>query len=493
MNRTEFTLPLMLSLLMASAPLSAAEPVDTDGVDAVLQGFDQPAAQSSDAVDSVLDGFDDSSGAGGGDEVDQVMDGFDEPIETGVASTPVAHNSRWQLSGSTILSTAYNYAHDAPASGQTDYRGLSRLRAKLNLELDGDLSKNWQAHIAGYVLHDFAYQINGREQYSDEVLDENESEYELGEAFVQGELNSSLDLKLGRQIVVWGKSDNLRVTDVLNPMDNREPGMVDIEDLRLPLTMAKLDYYVGDWGFSALAIPEIRFNKNPVYGSEFYPFPTPMPDEDIPSDGGDNTEYALAANGVFSGWDLSLYWAQLYDDNPHTVSTPSGPELQHSRLTMSGLAANAVIGSWLLKGEGAHFSGLEYSTLPGKTKARTDSLLGIEYNGFRDTTLSLEIANRHLHDYEVVLSNEGVEENEWQSAVRYTGDFLHARLHLLALYTAFGDDAKGGGFGRLSAAYDLQDALTVTGGLVAYQEGDKIPFNAIGDNDRIFIDVKYSF
>ncbi len=26
--------------------------------------------------------------------------------------------------------------------------------------------------------------------------------------------------------------------------------MVDIKDLRLPLMMAKLDYYVGDWGLS---------------------------------------------------------------------------------------------------------------------------------------------------------------------------------------------------------------------------------------------------
>ena len=36
--------------------------------------------------------------------------------------------------------------------------------------------------------------------------------------------------------------DNLRVTDVLNPMDLRVPGLTDIDDLRLPVTMIKLDY-----------------------------------------------------------------------------------------------------------------------------------------------------------------------------------------------------------------------------------------------------------
>ncbi len=84
-------------------------------------------------------------------------------------------------------------------------------------------------------------------------------------------------------------------------------------------------------------------------------------------------------------------------------------------------------------------------------------------------------------------------EDEWQSALRYQSDFLHARLHLLALLMAFGDDLSGGGFSRYSVAYDLADALTVTGGLVTYQAGDKVPFNHIADNDRLFLDLKYSF
>jgi hypothetical protein len=42
-------------------------------------------------------------------------------------------------------------------------------------------------------------------------------------------------------------------------------------------------------------------------------------------------------------------------------------------------------------------------------------------------------------------------------------------------------------------AYDLADALTLTGGIVSYEGGDKVPFNRIGDNDRLFVDLKYSF
>lgn len=468
---------LLLGLTLAAPPLSAEQ---NQELESVLQGFDEST---------------DSDGQSGGNTpLDEVLGGFDENGEsTDTTDSFVEAKKPWQLDGALTLGAAYNYAHKAPPVGETDYRGLSRLRAKLDLELDITLAEGWRSFIDGYGFYDAAYALNGRDNYPDEVLDAYESEAELGEAWVQGRVNQHTDIKLGRQIVVWGKSDNIRITDVINPLDNREAGMVDIEDLRLPIGMARLDYYVGEWGLTAMAIPEIRFNKNPPLRGEYYPYPMALPKEVVPGDGGENTEYAFAANGIFSGWDLSLYWAQIYDDNPHFTNTATGPVLQHSRLTMNGIATNVAINNWLLKAEAAYFSGLTYNSLPGKNLSRTDTLLGLEYSGFSDTTLSLEIANRHINKYEKVLANEGLKEDIWQTAVRYQGDFLHARLHLLALLTAFGKGLDEGGFGRYSAAYDIADALTLTGGIVSYEGGEQLPFGAIADNDRLFLDLKYSF
>ncbi|HEY0633930.1 MAG TPA: DUF1302 family protein [Gammaproteobacteria bacterium] len=439
-----------------------------------MAGFDEPAPASGNSVDEVLQGFEDSAA----------------PATT--TKTPPQDDAPWQLSGATTLSTTWSYAHQAPAPGATDYRGLSRLRGKLNLEVDGQLSEKWRTHLGGYTFYDAAYALNGRAQYSSEFIDAMQSEAELGEAFVQGRLHRALDVKVGRQIVVWGKSDSLRVTDVLNPLDNREPGMVDIEDLRLPLTMARGDLYLGDWGFTALVIPEIRFNKNPAWGSDFYPTSQPSPPEITPDDGSGNNEYAFAANGVFRGWDLSLYWAQLYDDTAHGELVDGQPRLLHSRLTMNGLAANLALGNWLVKGEAARFSGVEYSAVPASHN-RTDVMLGTDYSGLTDTTLSLEVVNRRITDYDSALQSSTVAEEEWQTALRYQGDFLHARLHLIALASAFGKQLDEGSFTRLSAGYDLADALSVTGGVISYEGGKKFPFDAIADNDRLFVDVKYSF
>lgn len=57
--------------------------------------------------------------------------------------------------------------------------------------------------------------VKGRSNYSDKY------QLELHEAFALASPTDTLDIKVGRQIVVWGVSESLRITDVLNPMDRQ--------------------------------------------------------------------------------------------------------------------------------------------------------------------------------------------------------------------------------------------------------------------------------
>ena len=155
------------------------------------------------------------------------------------------------------------------------------LRTRAGLQLDLTLPHAWQARVAGSGFYDYAYLINGRGEYTNKVLDRYEWDADVGELWVEGPLLPALDLKLGRQVVNWGRSDTLRVLDVLNPVDNREPGLLDLVDLRLPVGMAKLSYYPHPgWSVTGIAIPEIRFSIDPAYGSDFFPGPAPLPPAD---------------------------------------------------------------------------------------------------------------------------------------------------------------------------------------------------------------------
>ena len=454
------------------------------------------------AIDDVLEGFDEEpppappAGPDGEPNLERDLEGFDDlPAGPRPASRTEPPPRRLRFGGGVSQQALYSYAHGAPSAGDPDHRGLSGLRVRVDGELDLTISPDWSARLAGYAFYDPAYRVAVRDGFPEAFLDEYESDADIGEAYVQGRLFDDLDIRVGRQVVVWGKSDNIRVTDILNPLDVRLPGLTDIEDLRLPATMTRLDYFVGDWNLSAIAVHEIRFDKTPVFGSDFFTAPAPLPPRDDLEEGFDDQEYAVALNGIFPGWDLSLYGAYVFDDRAHLQLTPDGLRRRHSRLAMGGLAANAALGNWLLKGEAAYFDGIEFFAEPGETFARLDVLAGVEYSGFRDTTLSFEVANRHLFGFAPALeaSPDAASEDEFETAVRLTQSYLNDTLQVTLVASTFGPLGQNGGLQRLQLSYDWTDSVEFTVGIVNYMSGDDRRFSGVGDNDRLFAEIEYQF
>jgi len=463
---------------------------EEEGLDRLLEGFeDEPANESEDTFDDILEGFEDQQEKDSHKAVDPEDSATRSDHQEGVLAVSANGHAR--------VRSTYNYAHDKPEADETDWRGLSSLRSEVMLEVDTKLGKNWSARISGSAAYDAAYDINGRDSYTDDVRDNYISELELLETYVQGSLLKYLDIKAGRQIVVWGKLDNLRVTDILNPLDLRVFGATDIEDLRLPVNMLKIDAYLSNWTLTGMAIPEIRFNKNPEYGSDFYPADLSPAHEETPANGLENMEYALSASGVFSGWDIAFYWADVYNDTSHLERLPGffQVELDHARINLYGAAFDVALGNWLLKSEIAYITGLKYFNIDDDTFSRTDVGVGVEFSGFSEAVLGIEVVQRHIHDYKNVLENEpdNLEETSTQSAARLTKTWLNKTLTLTILASAFGSDFKKGSFQRYELVYDISDDLLVKGGLIAYQSGATTGFGNIGENDRLFLEFKYSF
>jgi hypothetical protein len=297
-------------------------------------------------------------------------------------------------------------------------------------------------------------------------------------------LRAELDLQLHlEQIVNWGTGETFRVVDVLNPLDNREPGLVDIEDLRQPVVMTKLDYYWGDWNLSLIAVHERRFNDDPVFGSDFFPpwMGLGLPDRE-PAQTLGNSEWAAALRGVFEGWDLGLFAARYYEDLPR-VEFPgfalAGGELvplptRHSRVTLLGSTANLALGNWLLRGELAYLDGLEYFHHQGRETQRLDVLVGVDYSGFTDTLIAVDLVNRWIDGWESSLLDapDFTRRSSWELAFRLQRDFLRDRLHLTLLAIGFGIALEDGSGVRLGVDYDLRDALSPSEAILLYQDGD---------------------
>ena len=415
--------------------------------------------------------------AQGADE--DLLEGFeDDGFGDGVAVAQPQGDSftlqSYGFEGKLTQEIAYAYHNQPP------HDKVNSLRSTLFLEYNHELFDGWKIKLNGNAFYDWSYLAKGREKFSKEDKDALESQIELFDAYIQGSLTQNLDLKLGRQVVVWGKSDTIRVVDILNPLDNRRPGMVDIEDLRLPVTMAKFDYYIDKWHITPIAILEQRKDKLPPFKGDFNPYPLPIPSIHKPK----KLSFALNVGGEFEGYDVDFYYANTYQNFEFY---PKQSIDITKKVNMLGAAANVVTGSLLVKGEVAYFHNYRYAQDSTKYK-RLDMLVGVEYNGISETTLSVDLADKRFID----TLPQNAERDNLQGAFRITSDFMHQTLHANYLISVFGKRFDAGGYQRLWVDYDVSDSIKTTVGLVDYLGGNLF-FDAISDNDMVFAQCSYSF
>ena len=441
-------------------------------------------------IDADLAGFDDAPMVQEDKEnVEDVMDGFDDA--NAFENDEVTREEKRLIPGLTGKFTeqiTYSLYNSAP------HDGISSVKSSLLLDYEHKFESGIRLKMNAKAYYDAIYSfLKAREDFTKQEKDELESEVELFDAYIEGKITDNFDYKVGRQVVVWGRSDTIRVTDILNPLDNRRPGMVDIEDLRLPVTMAKFDYFIGDWRITPIAILEQRFSKRPPFGSVFNPFPMVSPEDKEY----DDVTYALSIGGEFTGWDINFYAAGIRNDEGQ-LELPSSRNpygvINHNKIQMYGTALNVLTGSWLFKTEIAYFEDLKYFTTGDKEFSRTDALVGFEYNGIVDTLISYDFVTRNMGEYDERLITEAIplKKHDYQHAFRISSDFMNATLTANYLISLYGEKLDEGGFQRAWVKYELGEGINLNAGFVDYI-GGSLFFDAIKKNDMIFTDISYSF
>ena len=328
-------------------------------------------------------------------------------------------------------------------------KGISSAKLSTNTHFDYDISDNVK----------FKSTLNA---YIDDKTDiKDDYDVDLNEAYIQAKLSKNIDLTIGRQLVVWGKSDNIRITDTLNPMDLSTPGMTDIKDLRLGRFMTKLDFATSNaWDLSAILLNENRYATMAKNGSDYFVRASNIKE---PSNTLKNTGLALSASKNLQGADISIYASNDYVNNTNY------------KTNMLGFAYNIVSGSYLYKVEAAHFDNYDSNIVEEKT----DAMAGVEYTGFNDTVISLDIANKN---------------KQIQYALRATQSYINNTLDLTLLYNGYGKNLDEGGFVRVWADYDISDTFTSSFGYINYLSSDNPNyFEMIKDNDRVFASLAYNF
>jgi hypothetical protein len=411
------------------------------------------------------------------------------------------------ITGTVGFETIYNYDSRAPQIGDADWRGFAQARFFGRIQNDFNLPNEWKARLSATAFYDTIYGLRGRSDYSDDVIRDLETDSDIEDAYLQGSLTSKIDLKTGRQVVNWGYADSFRVLDILNPLDSREPGLVDIEDLRLPVTMTVLETFLGDWTVSGIAVHEWREPDLPPEGSAFFPeFGASDIPENDPNRWDPFNETALSLLGTVKGVDLSFRYARVYEDTPHLEIhfldgfTPT-PIFDYTKYNMFGMGAQGTKGSWLFKAETAYRDKFVYDTMGDDEVGRVDMLFGAEYYGFpNNQTISIELLHQHHHNWDRAYFDfpNVKQRNNTHGALRYTSNYLNERLELTALailFTQWDDDSweRDSAMYRLSLDYEVTDNINWISTLVIYQGGEDPFLDTWRNNDRVAMRLEYNF
>lgn len=335
----------------------------------------------------------------------------------------------------------------------------------------------------------------------------------LRELYIATEI-SGIHLTLGKQQVVWGEADGLKVLDIVNPQSFQYFILEEFEQSRIPTWMVNLETVVAGWDTQFLWIPDQTYHALPEDGST-WAFSSPqlvpsaaglapnttvrMDKTDKPGKNIRDADTGLRLANNWRGWDFSLNYFYHYDDLPvlHRRATP-GPSpgivltpKYHRTHTFGGTANNAF-GDWVLRTE------VGYSTdryLLSNDVGNTDGItkgneiayvLGLDWSGLSNTLISAQLFQSHFSE-----NNSVRDKKEANATLLAQRLFWNDTLTLEVIW--LGSLNSGDGLLRPKISYEWQDDFkTWVGSDIFY--GDKTGlFGQFHHNDQLSIGVEVDF
>ena len=429
--------------------------------------------------------------------------------------------------------TAFRF--DEPRS-ITKIRNIAYLNVKRPWGDRGGLTLSaWAYYDLAYDLFDYQTISARPERERDqplvfiENLDEEKDSpvAQIRELYVDLFLDAA-DIRIGKQYVVWGVLEGIRITDEINPLDFRELIMPDLLDYRIPLWTLRADFYGENNDYEFLWIPDLRFHKPAPKGSEWELLQR-VPGTEEPEPSLENSEIGLRVSRNMLGAEVSLSYFWTWDDFPvvfRTVKINSAQEPvffpTYTRINIFGGTLVKPMGDFVLKGEVAYVPD-KYFGLAGDVDE--------DHDGYLDS--QGELKKKHVRwglgvDFSMWGADLSPAVTQW-IILDYDKGLIQDRYDTsLTLYARKPMPEKSAVFELLAIGlvnlrelylnpemtFDITDNFQIASGLDLFY-GEKSRFGVSGsssgvaalntseqsaqffgnfnDNDRIYVEFKYAF
>lgn len=424
---------------------------------------------------------------------------------------------------------------------------LSSFKNTFDLETEYKISENWTFFFHPRYFYDFAYDL--RDDYNSNF---DRNQFKMGHTQRTQWLrdcyldftSDKLDIRIGKQQVVWGQADGLPFLDRVMPFDLSYYWLYDFADIRIPLWMLKVEY--SPWLNSSLQfllIPDFEASTSAPANSPFA-FKGVNDFERVkrimeayggsmqttiyqPSQQFKNSRVGLRWRSLLGdGIEYTLNWLYGYSTSAYTYSDgavitgglipglgmPRGNyyySRRHKLMHLIGFSFNksfidpGLLEGWTLRGEFAYFHNEPtYYGTEGRRQftERTDKytyVLGFDKTFFTKWDFSLQFA-QFIHDkktfrgYQVLNSYTYglMEKVENTLTLKIATDFLHERIKPEVL-VVYGDDNDG----RISfkTKYELRDNLWLTLGYHHFWGPASGSNGQFRNNDHLVLEAKYTF
>jgi len=315
-------------------------------------------------------------------------------------------------------------------------------------------------------------------------------------------------LRLGKQQIVWGRADGLKILDQVNPQSYREFILAEFSESRIPLWSLKWERPLGDqFDLQVIYLPDQSYHDIPDADAAFA-ITSP---ELLPVGGSQpvvgrtlrrpDRRFADADAGLqlstrLAGWDLTLNYLYHYADTPvvqlRTVAGGVIAEIDYERSHLLGGSATNAFGDFTVRAEFGYSTDRYFPAAeptPGRASLAANEwayVLGLDWTGLSDTLISAQLFQSRASLRGA--SRGAVETDVTLLAQRH---WLNQTLTLRAL--AIHDLDRGDGLLSPSVSYALRANLTLALEGDIFYGSSRGRYGQFDQRDRVVLAATYAY
>ncbi len=336
------------------------------------------------------------------------------------------------------------------------------------------------------------------------------TDIELREFYLRTRLRG-MHLTLGKQQVVWGKADGLKLLDVVNPQDFREFILDNFDDSRIPLWTVNAELPIGGGNLQFLWIPDRTYHRLPQSGATFA-FSSPLIVPQAPPGVAVNLRPLERPNNIvmdsdigmrfsrfWHGWDLTVNYLYHYADLPvlfqSVFLTPGGPTVtvspRYERNHLIGGSVSNAFGNLTVRGEAIYNTDrfvLTTNRRDGDGVIKSGELayvLGLDWSGIQDTLVSFQLFQSWLLHPADGIVRDTLDNTATLLLRRH---FLNETLETEVLWLQSVN--QGDGLIRPKISYELRDNVRIWTGFDLFYGDRNGLFGQFDRNDRLVIGME---